>query len=93
MNFVKIDFGKFVSQGQKAVDSIKKQSNNDKVHLKRLDLASQKDVKSFAKEMKEKYPQIQHLVNNAGIVGDFGAEAKNAKRTDTGKPVILTLYF
>lgn len=46
-----------------------------------LDLASQSDVRRFAKEIKDKYPKIHYLVNNAGLVGDIGKDFRGIKET------------
>ncbi|CAH1156081.1 unnamed protein product [Phaedon cochleariae] len=48
-------------------DKIISQSNNQNVIVKKLDLASLDSVRSFAKNIVETEPQINILINNAGI--------------------------
>lgn len=45
--------------GQKAVDSLKKQTGSDKVSCIELDLTLFKSVKKFVAEIKKKVPQYQ----------------------------------
>ncbi|KAK4514560.1 uncharacterized protein ATC70_002158 [Mucor velutinosus] len=56
--------------GQRAVDSLKKQTGSDKVSCIELDLTLFRSVKKFAAEIKKKIPQyqLQLLINNAGVM-------------------------
>ena len=54
-------------RGEKAVIDIKKQSGNDKVYLKLIDLSSFKSVRAFAKDFLVKEDRLDILINNAGV--------------------------
>ena len=54
-------------RGDKAVIDIKKQSGNDKVYLKLIDLSSFKSVRAFAQDVLETEERLDILINNAGI--------------------------
>jgi len=56
-----------LSDGQKAVDEIRKITSNGEMYLHQVNLANLSSVREFAKEIKEKYPHINILINNAGI--------------------------
>ncbi|XP_023943465.1 retinol dehydrogenase 12 [Bicyclus anynana] len=65
-----------VVMGVRNPDSVKSLSqsmeNGDKIHAYKLDLQSLKSVKSFAENILDKFPEIDMLVNNAGIMfGDY----------------------
>jgi hypothetical protein len=55
-------------QCRKARDAITTATGNANVHAAKLDLSSQKDVKRFAKEIDEKFPRLNYLINNAGMI-------------------------
>ena len=54
-------------RGENAVIDIKKQSGNDKVYLKLIDLSSFKSVRAFAKDVLDNEERLDILINNAGI--------------------------
>lgn len=60
-----------LTKTQKVVDMIKKETSNDKIHAKVLDLSLQKEVKRFAREILNQFPKIHFLINNAGLSGDI----------------------
>lgn len=53
-------------RGEAAVQEIKKKSGNEKVALLLVDLSSQQEIRSVAREISSRYPRIDVLVNNAG---------------------------
>jgi len=55
-------------KGKAAVAEIQKLVPNAQVELLRLDLASQRSIKSAATEVGNKFSQIDFLINNAGIM-------------------------
>ena len=54
-------------RGEKAVIDIKKQSGNDEVYLKLIDLSSFKSVRAFAQDVLDTEERLDILINNAGI--------------------------
>lgn len=54
-------------RGVKALEDIKRESNNKSVDLMSVDLSSQKAIHQFVKDFKEKYKQLNVLINNAGV--------------------------
>jgi len=54
-------------KGEKAVETIKKETGNDKVENLQLDLADLSSVRSFANEFLKKNIPLHVLINNAGI--------------------------
>jgi NAD(P)-dependent dehydrogenase (short-subunit alcohol dehydrogenase family) len=59
--------GKDEKRGEKAADEIKEASGNDNVELMIADLSSQSEVRLLANELKEKYPKLDVLINNAAV--------------------------
>jgi NAD(P)-dependent dehydrogenase (short-subunit alcohol dehydrogenase family) len=55
-------------RGEKARREIIKQTGNNSVYLMICDLSSMDSIRSFAKEFKKKYGQLDVLVNNAGAL-------------------------
>ena len=55
-------------RGEKALNEVKKASQNDNVHLMLADLSSQKSVRELAAEFLANYDQLDVLVNNAGAM-------------------------
>jgi NAD(P)-dependent dehydrogenase (short-subunit alcohol dehydrogenase family) len=55
-------------RGEKARREIIKQTGNNSVYLMICDLSSMDSIRSFAKEFKKKYDQLDVLVNNAGAL-------------------------
>ncbi len=57
-----------VEKGEKAVIDIRRESENDNVVFRQLDLASLTSVRQFAAQILEEEPRIDILVNNAGVM-------------------------
>ncbi len=55
-------------RGQAALDTLKAEVSGTKAELMALDLASLASVERFATEFTERYPQLDVLANNAGIM-------------------------
>ncbi|XP_066923113.1 retinol dehydrogenase 11-like [Clytia hemisphaerica] len=55
--------------GKQAQEEIKKQSENENVVLKKLDLGSLQSVREFSEEVLKEEEKIDLLINNAGIMG------------------------
>ena len=58
------------SKGQAAVDEIRRRHPDATVDVMQLDLSSLKDVRDFASDFKTRYPKLDVLINNAGLVLD-----------------------
>jgi NAD(P)-dependent dehydrogenase (short-subunit alcohol dehydrogenase family) len=56
------------AKGDKAVQIIKTQNQNANVKVMLLDLVSLKSIKNFTEEFKQKYTQLDLLINNAGVM-------------------------
>lgn len=54
-------------RGTEAVEEIKKASGNPNVDLLLIDLASQQSVRKAAEDFKNRYGQLNVLINNAGV--------------------------
>ncbi|KXX66903.1 oxidoreductase [Flammeovirga sp. SJP92] len=57
-----------LSKGTKAMFDLKKEAPTADVELMQLDLADLNQVKAFANAFKEKYQQLDVLINNAGVM-------------------------
>ena len=57
-----------VERGEKAAVEVRKRSSNDNVVFRQLDLASLESVRKFAGKILEEEPQIDILINNAGVL-------------------------
>jgi retinol dehydrogenase-12 len=57
-------------RGQDALEKIKAASQNDKIELEILDLASLKSIKEFSERINAKLDRLDILINNAGLSGD-----------------------
>lgn len=53
--------------GNQTAEEIKQKTNNQKLDLFVVDLSSQKKIKEFAQQFKQKYSQLHILINNAGV--------------------------
>ncbi|XP_031570430.1 retinol dehydrogenase 12-like [Actinia tenebrosa] len=60
-----------VTKGLKAAAEIIESTGNENVEVKRLDLASFKSIRKFAKEINEEEEKIHILINNAGYLGPY----------------------
>jgi retinol dehydrogenase 14 len=56
------------TKGEQAKNQIIEKSKNTSVFLKILDLSSQSEVRKLADEIKQEYPVIDILINNAGVI-------------------------
>jgi NAD(P)-dependent dehydrogenase (short-subunit alcohol dehydrogenase family) len=57
-----------LKKGHVAAQKIKSQYQKANVTVMRLDLADLSSVKRFAEEFKSKYPRLDRLINNAGVM-------------------------
>ncbi|MEK6285555.1 MAG: SDR family oxidoreductase [Acidobacteriota bacterium] len=55
-------------RGEAAQHEIKQKSGNDRVELMICDFSSQNSIRQFANDFKQRYDQLDVLVNNAGVV-------------------------
>lgn len=60
---------RFATRAEEAKKKILKVAPNSKVDTFTLDLSSFQSIKDFVKEFESKYPSLDVLVNNAGIMG------------------------
>ncbi len=56
------------TKGTKALNTIKKESNNNSIHLYIADLSSQKSIRQMTTQFLEKFDRLDVLINNAGII-------------------------
>lgn len=54
-------------KGEKALEDIKKESNNGNVNLFIADLSTQEAIHQLVKDFKERYQYLHVLINNAGV--------------------------
>ncbi|GAF66625.1 SDR family oxidoreductase [Alkalihalobacillus trypoxylicola] len=57
-----------IERGKEALDQVKKESGSDSIIMLPCDLSSMESIRLFTQEVKEKYPSIDILINNAGVV-------------------------
>ena len=55
-----------ITKAERAADSIRKETGNQNVIVRVLDLASLESVRAFSKQIKETEPRLDILINNAG---------------------------
>jgi len=60
--------GRDRGRGEAALAEIKEKNANASVDLMLADLSSQEDIRRLADEFKEAYPQLDVLINNAGVI-------------------------
>ncbi len=72
---------------------MKDETGNLNIHLRSLDLSRQPDVKRFAKDVGNDFPQINYLINNAGLMGDtvHKFRLKEASRATTEDGFEMTM--
>src|SRR5215211_4147297 len=77
--------GRDQGKGEAVMAEIKEKSTNASVDLMLADLSSQEEIHRLAGEFKEAYPQIDVLINNAGLfrskritTADGKAEARSS---------------
>lgn len=56
-------------KGEKAAVEVRRRSGNDNVVFRQLDLASLDSIRCFASTVLDEEPQIDVLINNAGVMG------------------------
>ncbi len=59
--------GRNASKGQQTVSEISQATGNANIDFFKADLASLQEVRKMAADVKKKYPQINVLINNAGV--------------------------
>ncbi len=69
-------------------DEIRRLSGNDAVHLMELDLCSQASIRSFAENFRTRFPYLNVLINNAGIITRYPEYTPDGLDT-----VIMTNYL
>jgi NAD(P)-dependent dehydrogenase (short-subunit alcohol dehydrogenase family) len=55
------------TRGEKALQEIKTESNNEYIDLMIADLSLQNSIRQFASDFKKKYQKLDILINNAGV--------------------------
>lgn len=60
--------GRSRDRGRRTLMEIMRDTGNTQVDLMTADLSSQDDVRSLASDIRDRYPQIDVLVNNAGAI-------------------------
>ena len=83
----------FCRQCEAAKTDIIRATGNSKIHAFALDLASQVDVKRFAREVLQQFPQIHFLVNNAGTHGDIHCASPRRRDTADGYETIMATNY
>lgn len=71
-------------KGQAALAEIRQRSGSDRVDCMRLDLASLASVRSFAAEYLAGHPQLNVLINNAGLTLGTRSETEDGLETTIG---------
>ena len=80
-------------QCEAAKNDIIRATGNSNIHAFALDLASQTDVKRFAREVLQQFPQIHFLVNNAGTHGDIHCASPRRRDTADGYETIMATNY
>lgn len=60
--------GRNRGRGERAVETIGEESGNDEIHLALGDLSSREQTRALASELRERFPRIDVLINNAGVL-------------------------
>jgi retinol dehydrogenase 12 len=66
-NFELALIGRDTAKGRSVTEQLKDQSGNPRISYFNVDLCSQKQIRQTGKEMRERYPTIDVLINNAGV--------------------------
>jgi NAD(P)-dependent dehydrogenase (short-subunit alcohol dehydrogenase family) len=56
-----------LAMAQPVCEAIRKESGNPQIEVMHLDLASLSSIREFAKQFRQKYQQLNVLINNAGV--------------------------
>jgi retinol dehydrogenase-12 len=67
LNHNVILIGRDHSRGLQLVEQLRKESENSAITYYNMDLCSQKQIRQTGEEIKSKHPQIDVLINNAGV--------------------------
>jgi len=54
--------------GEEAVETVKKESKNEKIYLQICDVSLQKDIRNFVKKFLKENQKLNCIVNNAGVL-------------------------
>ena len=82
----------------KITDEVNKQKAGSclKIHVHKLDLSSQKDVRRFVREVTKDFPAINILINNAGMAGSIDESNTvnpRSESVDGHEMIMATNYF
>jgi len=73
------------------------ETNNENIHVKKLDLSSLKSVRKFAKEIHESEEKIDILINNAGVITNGNTITEDGFNSTMGPnhfgPFLLTILL
>lgn len=75
------------SRAQEAVDKIKRESHNNNILYKLVDLSSFSSVRKFAADINTTEQRLDILVNNAG------AASLGNKKTEDGLPMVIQINY
>ncbi|GLV60427.1 short-chain dehydrogenase [Dictyobacter sp. S3.2.2.5] len=82
------------AKGEEAQAEIKRESGNEQVDLLNADMSSLASVRQLAQEVKDRYPQLHVLINNAGAMYNKRQESvdgiESAFATNYVGPFLLT---
>lgn len=67
MNFKLILIGRDEQKGKLVVDNLKMAAKNPDINYYTIDLCSQKQIRQVGEEIASRHPQIDVLINNAGV--------------------------
>ncbi len=59
--------GRDSKKGEAVVESLKSMANNPSIFFYKVDLGSQKQIRDTSREIRERFPRIDVLINNAGV--------------------------
>lgn len=66
-NFELILIGRDTQKGQSTTEALKSKTGNTSIHYYTIDLCSQKQIRKTGEEIKNNHPDIDVLINNAGV--------------------------
>jgi NAD(P)-dependent dehydrogenase (short-subunit alcohol dehydrogenase family) len=59
--------GRDRERGERTLDTIRRETGTDRIHLQLADFAELRQVKALAEEVERAHPELHVLINNAGI--------------------------
>ena len=74
--------GRDPKRGERTVDTIRRESGNDRVHLHLADFAELRQVHALAEEAGRAHPELHVLINNAGIGSGLPAGRERQESRD-----------